>query len=165
MKRKRAFTLAETLITLAIIGVVAAITLPTLFSSITEMVNSNREANIAQKFSQAMDHMGALGLLDQGFSSTDEFVDELEKYIKVAKRCDSSHLDECWPTRYVTDSLGKTYDIKNAKTGNELKIFNNDTDNVGLVLTDGSSVILTYNEKYPGFDSGNLSQNQRKVYL
>ena len=44
--QKTAFTLAEVLITLGIIGVVAAVTLPTIISNVNERVNSSRQANI-----------------------------------------------------------------------------------------------------------------------
>ena len=52
---KTAFTLAEVLITLGIIGVVAAITMPTVIANINERVNSERQANIAQNITQAME--------------------------------------------------------------------------------------------------------------
>ncbi|MBR1424569.1 type II secretion system protein, partial [bacterium] len=47
--RKAAFTLAEVLITLAVIGVVAAMTLPTLIAKINEKADSNQKAVIEAK--------------------------------------------------------------------------------------------------------------------
>ena len=86
-KFSNGFTLAEVLITLGIIGVVASITLPTIISDINIRANSERQANIAQKVTQAMEQMRAHGLLNTQYASTDAFVDELQKYLKVAKRC------------------------------------------------------------------------------
>ena len=44
--QKAAFTLAEVLITLAIIGVVAALTIPTLVAKINQKVSENRQTTI-----------------------------------------------------------------------------------------------------------------------
>ena len=55
--QKNAFTLAEVLITLGIIGVVAALMLPTLFTNVNQKVYDAREQNIVQKVTQAMNQM------------------------------------------------------------------------------------------------------------
>ena len=152
--RKIAFTLAEVLITLGVIGVVAALTLPALMENITERINSSRQANVANKITEAMDHMKSQGALATSYASTDAFVDELQKYIKVAKRCDASHIAECWPTPTVTTSDGDEFDVSKAKTGKNLNIKNNTTNNVGLILADGAALILTYNQDFSGIDEG-----------
>ena len=72
----RGFTLAEVLITLGVIGVVAAISLPTLITNVTERRNSERHANIALKLTQAMEHMRATGKLVT-YASTEDFVNEI----------------------------------------------------------------------------------------
>ena len=146
MKKQKAFTLAEVLITLGVIGVVAAITMPTVIANINERVNSERQANIAQKVTQAMEQMRAHGLLNTKYASTDAFVDELQKYLKIAKRCDSEHIADCWPTETVTTADGKEFEVSKAKTGKNLNHKNNKTGNVGLVLADGASLIMTYDE-------------------
>jgi type II secretory pathway pseudopilin PulG len=146
--------LAEVLITLGIIGVVAAITMPTVIANINERVNSERQANIAQKINQAMEQMRAHGLLNTQYASTDAFVDELQKYLKIAKRCDSDHVAECWPTEKVTTADGEEYEVSKAKTGANLNHKNNKTGNVGLVLADGASIIMTYDENAGTIDVG-----------
>ena len=151
---KVAFTLAEVLITLGVIGVVAALTLPAIMENITERINSSRQANVANKITEAMDHMKSQGALATSYASTDAFVDELQKYIKVAKRCDASHIAECWPTPTVTTSDGDEVDVSKAKTGKNLNIKNNTTNNVGLILADGAALILTYNQDFSGIDEG-----------
>ena len=139
-----AFTLAEVLITLGIIGIVAAITLPALIDSVTERKNSERHANIVYKVTQAMDIMKAHGELSGTYPSTEAFVDELQKYLKVSKRCDSNHIADCWPTEKVIDGGGNEFEVSKAKTGKNLSL-NTDTNNVGLILADGASIILNYN--------------------
>ncbi|MBO6086950.1 hypothetical protein J6P92_01210 [bacterium] len=145
LKQKVAFTLAAVLITLGIIGVVAAITMPTVIANINERVNSERQANIAQKITQAMEQMRAHGLLNTKYASTDAFVDELQKYLKIAKRCDSEHIADCWPTDKVTTADEEEFEVSKAKTRkNLIKNAEDNTKNVGLVLADGASIIMTY---------------------
>ena len=151
---KVAFTLAEVLITLGIIGIVAALTLPTLTESISERINSERQANVAFKITQAVEKMHALGLMSGKYTTTDAFVDELQKHLKIAKRCDANHIAACWPTDKVTTSDGEEFEIAKAKKGKNLGLKNNTSDNVGLVLADGASIILTYNQNSEGIDVG-----------
>ena len=143
--RSLAFTLAEVLITIGIIGVVSAMTLPMLKANIEERVNTERQVNIVQKITKAMEVMKSHGEL-YDFNSTEEFVDALKKYIKVVKICDSEHLEECWPTETVRNADNEVYEVKNAKTRNNLGFLDNKSvENVGLVLADGASLIMTYN--------------------
>lgn len=142
---KHAFTLAEVLITLAIIGVVAAMTLPVLIQNINEHVYAEREANIAFKINQAMESMRSHGLLSSKFTTTEAFVDELSNYLKIAKRCNSDNIASCWPTTKITDTNGEEYDVSKAKTGKDLQLKTSTTNNVGIVLADGAALILNYN--------------------
>ena len=155
--RKTAFTLAEVLITLGIIGVVAAVALPALITNINDRANSERQANIAQKITQAMEQMRAHGELVQ-YSSTDEFVNVLQKYLKITKRCDADHLAECWTTSSVSvmnSNVVSDYNVADAKTRKKLlKNSTTDGNNVGLILADGASLILTYNPSAPIIDIG-----------
>ena len=145
MLKKTAFTLAEVLITLGVIGVVAALTMPTLLKNIAERSNSEAQANLAQKITKSMDLMRADGGLERTYNSTDEFVDEFSKYIKISTRCDADHIADCWPTKTVTTTDGETYDVSKAKTGKNLNLKDNKSNNVGIILADGATLILTYN--------------------
>ncbi len=118
-RTKFAFTLAEVLITIAIVGVVSAMTIPTLMQNLGERANSERAANVVQKIEKSMNIMRADGKLMEIYKSTDAFVDELQKYLKISSRCDSENIASCWPTRTVTTSEGKTYDISEADTGQD----------------------------------------------
>ena len=158
---KKGFTLAEVLITLGIIGVVSAITLPAIMENVTERVNSERQANIAQKITQAMEQMRAHGLLNTQYASTDAFVDELQKYLKVAKRCDASNIADCWPTDKVTTSDGEEFEVSKAKAGKNLSL-STETNNVGLILADGASIILNYNPATQGLDVGDRVEAKPK---
>ena len=132
------------MITLGIIGVVAAITLPALIENVTERKNSERHANIVYKVTQAMEMMKVHGELGRRYDTTEAFVDELQKYLKISKRCDANHIADCWPTAKVTDGEGNEFEVSKAKTGKNLSL-QSSTNNVGLILGDGAPIILNYN--------------------
>ena len=119
--------------------------MPTLLKNIAERSNSEAQANLAQKITKSMDLMRADGGLERTYASTDEFVDEFSKYIKISTRCDADHIADCWPTKTVTTTDGKTYDVSKAKTGKNLSLKDNKSNNVGIILADGATLILTYN--------------------
>ena len=119
--------------------------MPTLLKNIAERSNSEAQANFAQKITKSMDLMRADGGLERTYNSTDEFVDEFSKYIKISTRCDADHIADCWPTKTVTTTDGETYDVSKAKTGKNLNLKDNKSNNVGIILADGATLILTYN--------------------
>ena len=147
---KAAFTLAEVLITLGIIGVVAALTMPALITNIQDRIQQKRIENINQKLSKVTDKMAVQSGLT-GYDTTMAFVQEMSKHMKIAKICDNEHLAECWPTQEVTlNDEGKTWEIAKTKTAKTLKISNNAedwADTVGIVTGDGTGMILSYNKK------------------
>ncbi len=149
------------LITLGIIGVIAAITLPALIENVTERKNSERHANIVYKVTQAMEIMKAHGELSGTYPSTEAFVDELQKYLKVSKRCDSNHIADCWPTKTVIDGEGEEFEISKARTGRQLSLTTN-TNNVGLILADGASIILNYNPDVGKIDDTDALVSSKK---
>ena len=148
--KKAAFTLVEVLITLGIIGVVAALTMPALITNIQDRIQQKRIENINQKLSKVTDKMAVQSGLT-GYGTTMAFVQEMSKHMKIAKICDNEHLAECWPTQEVTlNDEGKTWEIAKTKNAKTLKISNNTedwADTVGIVTGDGTGMILSYNKK------------------
>ena len=154
---KRGFTLAEVLITLGIIGVVAAITLPTLNAAINKKVRAEQIRTVKYKFTKATEKMAAQGLIGP-YDSTAAFVAELQKHLKIAKVCTSSNLRDCWPYDTVTLLDGKEWEISKTQTGKHLKMQNSDTadyssPNVGIITGDGTPMILSYNKKCEPLDA------------
>ena len=150
---KKGFTLAETLITLGIIGVVAAITIPTWHANVQERVRREQLRTIKFKFTQATDSMKTQGLLPETTSdatATNTFVTELSKHLKLAKICDNSHLNECWPTETINMSDGTTKRAKDLKTGESisaLALGSKSTTTMGIITADGTPMILVYSPK------------------
>lgn len=154
-KNERAFSLAETLIAIVAIGVTAAFTLPVFIHLYQERVNSHRQANIVYKITQATNLMKANDNLRQ-FNTTMDFVNVLKKYLSIQKICDSDHIAECWPTKKVRASDGRSYDVSDFVVRSDLgfKDEYSDNPNVGVVLSDGAALIMTYNPASGGIASG-----------
>ena len=162
LKAKTAFTLAEVLITLGIIGIVAAMTLPAFISNVQGRIQAKRVENINQKLSKVTDKMAVQsGLI--GYPDTMSFVQEMKKHMSIAKVCDNSHLAECWGTTEVDVGKDKPWEIAKTKTAKTLKIGEPDNwaDTVGIVTADGTPMILSY-DKNCNFDPNNagLQYNQ-----
>ena len=162
LKTKTAFTLAEVLITLGIIGIVAALTLPAFISNVQGRIQAKRVENINQKLSKVTDKMAVQsGLI--GYPDTMSFVQEMKKHMSIAKVCDNSHLAECWGTTEVDVGKDKPWEISKTKTAKTLKINEPDNwaDTVGIVTADGTPMILSY-DKNCNFDPNNagLQYNQ-----
>ena len=160
--KKEGFTLAEVLITLGIIGVVAAMTLPAFISNVQGRIQAKRVENINQKLSKVTDKMAVQsGLI--GYPDTMAFVQEMKKHMSIAKVCDNSHLSECWGTTEVDVGKDKPWEISKTKTAKTLKIGEPDNwaDTVGIVTADGTPMILSY-DKNCNFDPNNkgLQYNQ-----
>lgn len=142
------FTLAEVLITLGIIGVVAAITMPVLMTNVQDRVKQKRVENIKQKLSKVTDKMAVQSGLT-GYGDTMSFVREMNKHMKIAKICDNNHIGDCWPTKEVDlDKDGKMWEIAKTKNAKTLKISSDIADSwadtVGIVTADGTPIILSY---------------------
>ena len=155
---KAGFTLAEVLITLGIIGIVAALTLPAFISNVQGRIQTKRVENINQKLSKVTDKMAVQsGLI--GYPDTMAFVQEMKKHMSIAKVCDNSHLSECWGTTEVDVGKDKPWEISKTKTAKNLKInSDNWADTVGIVTADGTPMILSY-DKECNFDVNNTGLN------
>ena len=157
-----AFTLAEVLITMAVIGVVAAVTVPALVININERVQNEQARSAKYKLTKATDKMKSLGLLDSRYStanSTQDFVRELQKHLKLMKVCDNSHLTDCWPTETInlpSAVTGYETDVSKLTTGDKLKAIapeTKSTTTMGIVTADGTPMILLYSPACSALDT------------
>ena len=106
MKKFRGFTLAEVLITLAIIGIVAAITLPSLLVNVNEKAWDAQRKALHARLAQAIGQMKSLGGYGQ-FETDDDgvvtedtaaesfIIDALSKVYKINNVCGADKLSSC----------------------------------------------------------------------
>ena len=121
MKKFRGFTLAEVLITLAIIGIVAAITLPSLLVNVNEKAWDAQRKALHARLAQAIGQMNTLG--GYGTFETDEegtatedtaaesfILDALSKVYKINNVCGPDKLSSCGIPSKIT-TLGAKSEI------------------------------------------------------
>ena len=154
--KKKAFTLAEVLITLGVIGIVSALMLPVLNQAVNKKVRAEQIRTVKYKFTKATEKMAMLGLIGP-YDSTAAFVAELQKHLKIMKVCPSSKLRNCWPYDKITLQDGTEYEVTKLQTGKQFQMKDSDTadynsPNVGIITGDGTPMILSYNTKCEALD-------------
>ncbi len=121
--RKAAFTLAEVLITLGIIGVVAAMTLPTLVGNYKNKELSTRAKKTYSLISQALQKYQSdngtvgdiTGLFDTSKSSAD-VTTAFSKYFKATRVCTSKTQKGCGKFYYEVTYASPLYDDEGSAT-------------------------------------------------
>ncbi len=152
--KRVAFTLAEVLITLAVIGIVAALTLPGLIQNHNEKAWSTAKDLWEKKLTETVRRMNVDGVMT-GHDTTEAFMNTFKNYMKVIKTCDNSELNKCYSPEFVLtgkrDNLEKKY-IEDFKTAGDLGITDWNTNTISFVVADGTTVIMAYNPKCPYAD-------------
>jgi len=119
-KRYTGFTLAEVLITLSVIGVVAALTIPTVTKNVEKaQCRAAFKRNYAMLADAArrimLDNGGTLaGAFENGGVGDSPLRDKFLEYIPAAKVCPEGEVGTCWHkdkvVRYLSPAKGYSYD-------------------------------------------------------
>ena len=121
--KKKGFTLAEVLITLGIVGVIAALTTPTLIASTK---NQSNAAKLSKTVSTVENALGAM-VANEGVDSIDEtaawavldsaseFTDELNNYLPGSYNDSDSFYDEGTTIKFLSGTAATGNDIPDAE--------------------------------------------------
>ena len=146
---KKAFTLAEILIAIGVIGIVAALTLPTLITTISNKIVENKKSVIEAKLTQGLNMLNSQeNGLSVTYNNTEEFVNQLSKYIKITTICDKDNLQNCFAyskINYTKDNKEKSVRLTDLNEAKKLSLGENFLDPAGFVLADGTPFIISYN--------------------
>ena len=148
---KRYFTLAEVLITLVIIGVVAALTFPALITKINTYVAQRQKDVIESKFINGLNLLNNLEYgLSHPYDSSKDFVKALSKYLKIVTICDAQNLNNClnYDSIKSNDKNGNavSIDVSEIKTAQDLHLGSEFEDIAGFVTADGVPFVVSYNK-------------------
>ena len=151
-----AFTLAEVLITLAVIGIVAALTLPGLIQNHNEKAWSTAKDLWEKKLTETVRRMNVDGVMT-GHDSTEDFMNTFKNYMKVIKTCDKDDINKCYSPKIVT--TGKDDALEEIETNGltsassmGLKEWQTNTNTMSFVVADGTTVIMAYQPECPYAD-------------
>ena len=151
MKKKFGFTLAEVLITITIIGVVAALTIPNLLSDVNQRKYNAASGNFQRKLGEALKIMSAQNTL-KGHKTTLSFVNELGKNFKILKVCTT--VTDCFPSEFKKSNDG-IIDVSTLTDSTTLgRTYN--TQTVGVQFADGIRAIVAYNPNYKLQSNGDV---------
>lgn len=166
---KRGFTLSEVLLTIAIIGIVAAITLPPLLKHIKTNEYSTARKRMLNIFSNVT---GVISTENGSLRDAEDAEDFVNNYLKhkigILKVCDNEHLRECgietkankiysYGSAAITMPISWT-DMASNWGGASVAI--NGGKSYGFVMNNGYSVNLFYN---PECDTTANVLNARKA--
>ena len=141
-KVKSAFTLAEVLITLAIIGIVAALTIPTLIQNYQTRAWNTASQVFQRKLGEALRVMNVQGTL-AGYTTTEAFVDELSKHIKITRICENDDITTCFADKVTWD--GEEVEMSKIKTSKNFGKDDWDTNTVAVQFANGVNGVIAYN--------------------
>ena len=140
--KKSAFTLAEVLITLAIIGIVAALTIPTLVQNYQTRAWNTASQVFQRKLGEALRVMNVQGTL-AGYTTTEAFVDELSKHIKITKICDNDDITTCFSDTVTWGD--EEVDMSKVKKAKNFGQEDWDTNTVAVQFANGVNGVIAYN--------------------
>ena len=169
MKKIKAFTLAEVLITLTIIGIIAAMVIPSLMADVNEKAFDTQRKALYARMSQAipaMDKIAGYGTLTGTLSSgntqqnvtadtaAETFISEgLSKVIKMNNMCYSDNITDCGFPSSFTNMAGTTINLSSILTLNGFNPLMQkastyeqlDTKAAAFETANGESILVYYN--------------------
>ena len=164
IKNKRGFTLAEVLVTLAILGVIAALALPRLMDDVSSKSwDASRDEFIA-KLEAATSQMNVNEVLPGtvNYTSNAQFVTEFQKYLKIPRVCTGS-LDDCFVSTFKKAD-GTEVSLSSLSDGKDLDDSNNSYDLVGVQLLSGVNAIVALTSSCAALNPYELNRSGSSSY-
>ena len=143
-RHNKGFTLAEVLITLTIIGVVAALTIPTLVQNYQERAWKTSSEVFEIKLEDALKTMNTQQTL-AGYNTTEDFVKELSNHFKMDKICNNDDLLTCFSDKVFWGADKEEIDMAKVKTAKDFGQDKWNTDIVGVQFDNGVTGLIAYN--------------------
>ena len=193
LPKKVAFTMAEILLSLTIIGVVAAITLPSLTGNINERTWNTQRKALYSRLSQAVALMpnirgygslttvtapeNGVGGVYYASDAAETFLSAgLSKVFKLNNICDNSHLGDCGLPEYITNLTGGKLRLHDFSKWSDLQFVFSKTSVYGQRFTldgataafetqNGESVLFFYHPLCLDFDTAAVYQRTNRPSL
>ena len=142
---KLGFTLAEVLITIGIIGIVAVVTIPNLVRNYETRSWNTSASNFERKLGEALRVMNAQGMLSS-YNDTKDFIENgLSKQMSILKVCDE--IEECFPEK-IMEKENKSLDSTTLDTSESLGHGEFETEAIAVQFLNGINAIISYNKNF-----------------
>ena len=152
-QRKSAFTLAEVLITLSVIGIVAALTIPSMIENHNNKAWKTAKDLWDKKLVEATRQMNIDGVMTGVANSTEDYMNYFKKYVKVIKTCENDKLENCYAPKFVQTGDKETeVEVSSLTTASKLGQKDWNTNTMGFVIADGTTVVMAYNPNCSSVD-------------
>ena len=143
-RAKNGFTLAEVLITLAVLGVVALVTIPGIVKTYNEKTWTMGKTVFTKNLEESLKQMNVKDELS-GYSTTSEFVNALKRYIKITKICTDDiapcfHKEIVWRTDKAPVEVKRDYVFYKNNGSQDW------AETVGVQFNNGVTALLAYNK-------------------
>ena len=164
---KKGFTLAEVLITLGIIGVVAAMTIPTLMVDINTKQWATAADVFEKKLNEAMKNMNTAQVIS-GHSTTLSFVQELGNHFKINKICRNDELQNCFPEIIywgAGEATPQEVDMKKVKQASHFGLQDWGTELIGVQFANGVAGLVAYNPTCSGDPLSNIFKGSECISM
>lgn len=143
-KNHKAFTLSEALVTLAIIGVIAMLVMPSLTTYFRNKIWSTSDSAFKNKFENAIQDMHTQDTLG-GHPNTMSFVNELAKNYRINKICTSDKITSCFEDKVYWGTENEEVDMTKIKNAKNFGWDDWGTETVGLMFANGVTGVVAYN--------------------
>ena len=149
-KNKSGFTMNELMIAATVIGLIAAITVPTLRANFSKKKWSLSSDKLQHSISNAIKTMRIEDKLT-GFEDTQEFIGVFKNYLGINKICPPDELEKCFAKEFLIYD-----DIKKLSNFQKADSFHKDWNSniYGAILNDGTYLLLAYNKNCSKYASG-----------
>ena len=127
---------------MAIIGIVAALTIPTLIQNYQERAWGTASQVFQRKLGEALRVMNVQGTL-AGYTTTEAFVDELSKHIKITRICENDDITTCFSDTVTWGD--EEVDMSKIKKAKNFGQNDWDTNTVAVQFANGVNGVIAYN--------------------
>ena len=165
--KKQAFTLAEVLITLGIIAVVSALTIPTLMVDINSKQWSTAKDVFEKKLNEAMKNMNTSQVIS-GHPNTLSFVNELGNHFKINKICKNDDLQSCFSDTVwwgAGEATPTEVDMTTIKQASHFGLDDWGTELIGVQFANGVTGLVAYNPECSGDPLSNQFQGANCISM